>query len=196
MSDRMFSRRLCRLAVRIAPADMRDWAAAMVREIDEIEDPRTGLEWSLACLFSCIAQRLRPLLRGAATAARLAIAGYCFVVAGQMALEVAPRIVDGAAVTWRMGFWILAATLFGASAALLALKRAAAAWTATAATAITATNFLAALRSAPPLAVLSPDEIAMMSQERLTGYAIIAVMSTATAAAFWLTRRPPDDLIV
>jgi hypothetical protein len=180
--------RLCRLALRIASPAMRPWAAAMVREVDEIDDPRVALEWAFACLVACASERLGPLLRPVAVAARLALAACCLWIAGRMTGQVAPQLAHGAPLTWVRGLWLAAAALFAVAAPLVALRRGAAAWIAIAATAITAGD-LALATSVVPFDVLTPEQLAMIARERMSAYGQIAGMSGAAFAAFWLTRR-------
>lgn len=194
MSGRTLQRWLCRLSLRIASGEMREWAEGMVREIEEIEDPRAALEWAASCVLWCAAERLRPLLRPLAGAARLTLAACCLAIAIQMTLQVAPRVLGGATVTPRMGFWLLAAALFGATSLLVALRRGTAAWTAATATGITAALYLVALDAARDM-ILTPEQMAMAARERVTAIALIALMAVSTAGTFWLTRRSRNVVI-
>jgi hypothetical protein len=187
MTARQLQQLLCRLGRRIAPAEMGEWAVAMTREIDEIDNPRAALQWAAACLMSCASQRLRALLRIAAAAARFALGGYCLVVAGQVALDLPGLAAGGEAPTWKFGSWLLIALLFAATAPLVALRRPAAAWTLCAATTVVAATFHLGVNSAPSDAV---------SQERMAAYIMVGAMLSLTGAAFWLTRPPDADLTI
>lgn len=186
MSARTLQRWLCRIGQRIAPADMREWAEGMTREIEEIDDDRAALDWAAACFLSCVAQRLRAVLRIAATAARFLLGGYCLVVAGQVAIELVAQAGENQMAPWRTGAWLLMAIFFGATAPLVALRRPAATWTLSAATAVMAAIFIVSI-------VAVDGELAEAgSREILAAYAMVGTMLGLTGAAFWLTRRPAD----
>jgi hypothetical protein len=181
MNTRALQRRLCSLCMRIAPADMREWAVAMVREIDEIEDAPAALEWAAQCLASCAVERFRAILRLAAVAARLALGGYCLVGGALTAIQIAGLVAEGRTAPWKIGSWLLIALLVAVTGPLLALRRPAAAWTLCAATAVMAGALLVGVGDAPPDAA---------AQERLAGAVMVGAMLLMTGAAFRLTRRP------
>jgi hypothetical protein len=187
MNPRTLQRRLCRLGQLIAPADMREWARAMTREIEEIDDPHAALQWATACFFSCVAQRVRTVLRIVAAAARFVLGGYCLVVSGQVAIQLIQLIAGGEITPWKFAAWLATALLFGATAPLVALRRPAAAWTLGAATAVVAAVFYVSTGGA--LADLG-------SQEVVSAYTMVGVMLLVTGAAFWLTRSPDTDLTI
>lgn len=190
MSPRPLQRWIRRLTLRVAAPDMRMWALAMVREGDEIEDPHAALRWAAACLMACAADRLRPLM----IAARLLLAACCLLLAARMSLQVAPQLVRGVPLDWVKGLWLGAAALFAATSALVALRRAAASWMAVAATALSAAAVAMAM-SAIPFELLSPEQLALVAQERATAYGQVAAMGAAALAAFWLTRRPANPFL-
>jgi hypothetical protein len=86
-----------------------------------------------------------------------------------------------------IGAWLLIAILFGATAPLVALRRRWAAWPLFAATAVMAANIAVRVRSAPP-------DVA--ARELAAATVMIAAMLAFTAAAYWLTRPPRNDLVV
>ncbi len=188
MSERKLQRLLCRLGQRIVPADMREWAQGMTREIEEIDDERAALDWAAACFFSCVGQRLRAVLRVAAMAARFLLGGYCLVVAGQVAMEIVKLIAAGEGAPWTLGSWLLISLLFGATAPLVALRRRAAAWTLGAATAVVAMVF--------SVNVIGAAAVDAASQELIAAATMTGAFLLLTGAAFWLTRRPDADLII
>lgn len=187
MSARKLQRRLCRLGKLVAPADMREWAEGMSREIEEIDDERVALEWAAACALSCFGQRLRAVLRVAATAARFLLGGYCLVCCGQIALKSASLLSQGQATPGMTAFWLFVALLFAATAPLVALRKPAAAWTLGAVTAALAVNFLGGVGGA------TEDEV---SREILAAYTMVGALLAMTGVAFWLTRRPGSDLTI
>jgi hypothetical protein len=187
MTGRTLQRWLCRLGQTIAPADMRDWAEGMTREIEEIDDERAALEWAAACFLSCGAQRVRAVLRIAATAARFLLGGYCLVSCGQIVIKSVRLVSEGRTTVGLTAFWLFVALLLAATAALVALRRRAAAWTMGAVTAALAVNFTF------NLAGLSGEAL---SQEIVAAYTMFGLLLGLTAAAFWLTRRPDADLTI
>lgn len=188
MSRRTLQRLLTRLGQHVAPRDMKEWAAAMAREIEEIDDPRAALDWAAACFVSCVAQRLRAVLRIAATGARFVLGGYCLVVAGQVGLAIVKQIAQGRADPWTLGSWLLIGVLFGATAPLVALRRRAAAWTLGGATATVAVVFSVNVVGAAP-----PDTA---SQELIAAATMTGAFLLLTGVAFWLTRRPDTHLTI
>lgn len=184
MTSRRLQRRLCGLSLRVASKAMRPWAAAMVREVEEIDDPRIALEWAADCLRICAAERLRPL----AVVARAALAVGCLWIAWRMTMQVLPQIANGAHITGVRAAWIAAAALFALTSVLVALKRSAATWIAAAATAITAGAFAFAM-SIVPFDILTPEQLAAVAREQAAACGQIAAMSAAALASAWLTRR-------
>lgn len=213
-------RRVCRLAVRVAPAQMRDWADAMVREIEEIECDRAALKWASGCLRACIAQRARPTARLAGTLTRLALAVFCIVIASRFAGEtamlvafkterteafaaLAPMVLGEdylrftplleALPVWQVGASALSTALFVGAAALIVLRRSAAGWAILAAALLNGAMSLAGRNSAPIHEVLTAEELRAYVQSLNV---VFGIMLAVAAAMFLLTRRREDELIV
>ncbi len=187
MRTRALQRWLLRLARFVTPADMCEWSAAMIREIEEIDDDRVALGWAAACLMSCLARRLRTVLRVVAIAARYVVGGYCLVSCGQIVLKSARLIGEGQTTLGLTAFWLFIALLFGATAPLVALRQPAAAWTLSAVTAAMTVNFFVNVN-------VSVGSAAKVSQELTMAGSMFAALLGLTGAAFLLTRRPDADL--
>jgi hypothetical protein len=92
----LFADRLRRWTVAVAPPDRRAWAEAMVRELDEVADPRAALGWAWGCFSVCLGERIESM-RELTIAVRLALAGACALFAAAVATPL------GMILAWRVG---------------------------------------------------------------------------------------------
>ncbi len=210
-----FARRLCRWAVLAAPHDRRDWAEAMAREVDEVDDDRAALGWAFGCFSACFVERMKSM-RTLMIAVRLALAGACALFAAGTALPAAMimasragwtpglEALDGAtagddyrrlatllenAPDWLLGSGLIAIALYLVAGVLIVLRRAIAPWV-FAAVVVLAGATLAITHSGTLFeGVFSPAELR-------TDYVGLALKTVVAAAMFWAVRRRDERPIV
>jgi hypothetical protein len=183
----------------------------MVREVEEIADDATALDWALGCLAVCLMERIKAMMM---FALRTGLAGACALFAAGMALpaalvlawrahwepgvRVATTMLDrhpylnhrlGALLDsfpdWRLGLGALVIALYLAAGAALLLRKRIAPWLFAGAVALAATA----------VAINHQDQIfreAFTSGDLLRDYAGLALQAAVAAAMFW-AMRPRDD---
>jgi hypothetical protein len=208
------ARRLRRWAHAAAPADRRDWAEAMLRELDEVEDPRVALGWAWGCFAACLSERIESM-RELMIAARLVLAGACALFAASVAAPL------GMILAWRAGNtsaleamagslpgddpgrfaalfaavpdWLVWASagsiaLYVAAGLLIAFRQRSAPWV-----------FLAVLAAAAVTLQLNHMNPAFQGaftpQELRSDYVLLALKAAVAAAFFWAVRRAPERVI-
>lgn len=207
--------RLCRCAVRLTPPPARDWADAMAREVDEIDDDRAAVSWAWGAFTACLGERIRSMAI-LMTLLRLGLAGLCALFALGTALPAAMLLAYRTGATrwlealagampgddyhrfiplldalpgWQLPAALVTIALYGVAGLLILFRRKAAAWALAVCLALAVAS-LAANHANPVFQhVFSPQELR-------SDYVGLAMKAVVAAAAAWAVRPRRDERLV